>query len=180
MVELQPSTSVEYRPVRGFPAYRVGNDGSVWSMINMGNHKIDFRWRQLDVTPKAEGRYSRCTLCDQAGVIRQCRVHDLILRAFIGPPPPGFECRHLDGNRANNRLDNIVWGTRQQNAEDKIRHDTVPRGTDHWNGRLSDDQVLEIRRLLSEGVMGILVAERFGVSTKTISKIKHGRLHRRV
>lgn len=34
-------------------------------------------------------------------------VHNLVLRAFRGEPKEGEWARHLDGNRKNNRLDNL-------------------------------------------------------------------------
>jgi hypothetical protein len=49
-------------------------------------------------------------------------VHRLVLLAFRGEPPAGHECRHLDGDAANNRLSNLRWGTRAENAADRVRH----------------------------------------------------------
>lgn len=49
-------------------------------------------------------------------------TYQLVLLAFVGPCPEGQECRHLDGNCQNNRLDNLKWGTRSENARDRVRH----------------------------------------------------------
>jgi hypothetical protein len=49
-------------------------------------------------------------------------VHRLVMLAFVGPCPPGMETRHLDGNPLNNRLENLVYGTRQENAQDRVNH----------------------------------------------------------
>jgi len=54
-------------------------------------------------------------------------VHVLVLTAFVGPCPAGMETLHEDGVRANNQLSNLRWGTRSENAKDKIRH-----GTHNW------------------------------------------------
>jgi len=43
-------------------------------------------------------------------------VHTLVLRTFVGPPPAGLECLHLNHNGADNRLDNLKYGTRRENA----------------------------------------------------------------
>ncbi|WP_040828884.1 NUMOD4 motif-containing HNH endonuclease [Nocardia jiangxiensis] len=56
------------------------------------------------------------------GRSRSYMVHRLVLLAFVGPPPPGTECCHFDGNPANNRLDNLRWGTRSENMRDRVRH----------------------------------------------------------
>lgn len=68
------------------------------------------------------------------GLSRDCRVsyyfvHQLVLLAFVGPCPEGMQCRHFpDDDPANNRLDNIQWGTPKQNGQDKIIHGTSGKG----------------------------------------------------
>ena len=53
----------------------------------------------------------------------QC-VHKLVLLTFTGPAPDNYECRHLNGNPADNRLANLCWGTRSENILDSVRHGT--------------------------------------------------------
>lgn len=44
------------------------------------------------------------------------KVHRLICEAFHGPPPDGQNvCLHIDENSANNRADNLKWGTQKEN-----------------------------------------------------------------
>lgn len=49
-------------------------------------------------------------------------VHRLVLESFTGPAPEGMECLHIDGDKTNNHLDNLRWGTRQENILDIVRH----------------------------------------------------------
>jgi hypothetical protein len=49
-------------------------------------------------------------------------VHRGVLLAFEGPCPPGYVCRHLDDNPANNDLSNLKWGTKKENADDRERN----------------------------------------------------------
>ncbi|WP_432418660.1 NUMOD4 motif-containing HNH endonuclease [Corynebacterium suedekumii] len=53
-------------------------------------------------------------------------VHRLVLAAFVGPAPEGYETRHLDGDPANNALPNLTWGTHSENELDKFDHHTHP------------------------------------------------------
>lgn len=48
-------------------------------------------------------------------------VHRLVLEAFVGPCPPEHECCHRNGDKGDNRLDNLYWGTRSENALDTVR-----------------------------------------------------------
>jgi hypothetical protein len=49
-------------------------------------------------------------------------IHRLVLLAFVGPCPDGKEGAHKDGDPANNRLTNLYWATKKENAADKERH----------------------------------------------------------
>jgi len=48
---------------------------------------------------------------------RRVRVNVAVQLAFAGPP----EVRHLDGDRENNRPENLAWGSRTENEQDKRR-----------------------------------------------------------
>jgi hypothetical protein len=37
-------------------------------------------------------------------------IHRIVLETFIGERPYKMMCRHLDGNKTNNKLDNLHWG----------------------------------------------------------------------
>src|SRR5262249_28995701 len=45
--------------------------------------------------------------------------HRLKLEAFRGPCPSEMECRHLDSNPLNNKLENLVWGMPAENLADR-------------------------------------------------------------
>lgn len=49
-------------------------------------------------------------------------VHRLVLTTFVGEPPAGTECCHNNGNRADNRLENLRWDTKKANAQDTLKH----------------------------------------------------------
>jgi hypothetical protein len=102
-------------------------------------------------------------------------VHRLILETFIGPCPPGMECRHLDGNPENNKLENLKWGTRLENINDRKLHGTDSK-TILSNAILIKHQIPEIRKLLNSGkfTQGE-IGKIFGVSNSVISDINVGR-----
>jgi hypothetical protein len=42
-------------------------------------------------------------------------VHHLVLEAFVGPHPDGYECDHADGDPSNNHVTNLRWVTHPEN-----------------------------------------------------------------
>lgn len=56
--------------------------------------------------------------------IRQ-RVHVLVARTWLGDPE-GRQVRHLNGDKRDNRLTNLAYGTNRENVDDMVRHGT------HW------------------------------------------------
>lgn len=51
-------------------------------------------------------------------------IHHLVLQAFHGDRPEGYEGRHLNGDPLDNRACNLKWSTHRENEEDKKVHGT--------------------------------------------------------
>jgi hypothetical protein len=92
------------------------------------------------------------------------RVHQLILEAHVGPCPDGMECRHGDGDRKNNRLSNLTWGTKVENMADRDRHGRTLRAEASPVAKLTWATVREMRALAKTGVSNPVLARRFGIS----------------
>ena len=58
---------------------------------------------------------------------RMLYAHRLVLATFVGPRPPGGQCRHLNGKRSDNRVSNLRWGTPVENMQDRISHGNNPQ-----------------------------------------------------
>lgn len=160
--------------------YEVSNFGRVRSLLRL----VNSRWGKVmrkGVTLRPglvmPGGYRQVAL-QRDGVTTPRYVHDLVLEAFVGPAPAGHECRHLDGDSENNRLDNLAWGTRLENAQDKMRHGTVRRGETHGSTKLPDSVVVEIRRRLSLGEKQAYIAAVCGTSQGHVSRINRGVLRK--
>ncbi len=67
------------------------------------------------------------------GKIRPVGIHRLVLDAFSGPCPYGYQTRHLDGNPQNNHISNLKWGTALDNARDRLIHGKYYFGEQHHN-----------------------------------------------
>ena len=54
-------------------------------------------------------------------------VHKLVCTAFWGLPKPNHVCHHLDGNKFNNRPDNLIWVSREEhpNFDRAVRNGVI-------------------------------------------------------
>lgn len=108
------------------------------------------------------------------GAVRQklC-VHRLVAMAFVPGHFDGATVNHMDGNKANNCVDNLEWLTLAENTAHQWAIGLVDiRGEKHPNSKLSDADADTIRN--SSGDVRAL-ARQFGVSTSLIYKIRQGR-----
>lgn len=112
----------QWRPIPGYEGrYEISDAGRVLSTPR------DARPARI-LRPKVQGGYHYVTLYD-FGARAMWRVHRLVLIAFVGPPRPREQGRHLNGDPTDNRLANLAWGLPSEN-----QYDTVAHGT-HRNAR---------------------------------------------
>lgn len=163
---------VEYRPVVGWPGYSVGDDGTVWTR-RRANSDLREHWRQMKTPLDSHGYYH--VAFRMAGKQTTYRIHTLVLNAFVGPRPAGYECRHLDGNRTNNRLTNICWGTGAENKNDRSKHGTQTRGA-----KLTPDLVREARQRYDAGERLVDIAATYPVTATCLSLAIKGKTHAHV
>lgn len=48
-------------------------------------------------------------------------VHSVVLETFVGPRPPGMQVLHRNGDKTDNRLSNLRYGTPAENGHDRKR-----------------------------------------------------------
>lgn len=103
-------------------------------------------------------------------------VHRFVCEAFNGPAPsPEHEVAHNDGDPANCHFRNLRWATHAENEADKIAHGTNPIGERHPGAKLTEAQVIDIRKAPGKQRD---IARTYGVTPATICLIKKGRLWR--
>jgi len=71
--------------------------------------------------------------------------HRLLATLFIPNPENKPYVCHKDGNHMNNNLNNLYWGTHQENELDKYKHGTIMNGSKNGNSKLTEKEVLQIR-----------------------------------
>jgi hypothetical protein len=109
------------------------------------------------------------------GKAKTISVHRVVCAAFYGPCPDGYQVRHLDGNKLNNAVVNLKYGTPKENGEDKVKHQTATRGENVCTAKISESQAIEIASDLSNGVSATAIAILLEIPRNIVYKIKHGK-----
>ena len=157
------------KAITGWPGYLVSEDGMVFTTKRTGLCK-EPRPPKLMKLSSSNG-YLRVKL-RAPGKQQQKLVHRLVLETFVGPCPENCEASHLNGDRTDNRLENLAWETRQRNTDRRKEHGVSYVGENNPNVKLTDSQVREIRRRYSLGdVSQTTLGVEFGVNQTMISHI---------
>lgn len=172
MSDLDSTVPAGFRVIPGFPRYAIDENGTVMSVCSRSGRGKDSPWinaRTISHAISSKG-YHQISLCGEKG-IKQSLIHALVLEVFVGPRPNGYQCRHLDGNKDNNHVSNLSWGTNSENERDKLLHGTSNIGERHSMSKLTNENVIEIRRRRSNGESLKTIANDFSVSIGAISRI---------
>lgn len=79
------------------------------------------------------------------GVHKTHLIHRLVATAFVSNPDDLLEVNHKDGNKLNNRADNLEWVTRSQNMRHSIANGLYdPVGNGHM--RMMTEKAARVRR----------------------------------
>lgn len=114
-----------WRPVFGYEGiYEVSDQGRVRS-LNRVVHRSDGSTQRSSgriLAQKMGKKYLAVGLSKQ-GVGRVWNIHHLVCEAFHGQKPDAKSVvRHLNGDRLDNRPENLKWGTAAENTADMLAH----------------------------------------------------------
>lgn len=148
--------NIEWRDIPGYVNYEVSRCGQV-------------RRKPAPLRPVVSNLhgYGKVALCDD-GDVKQVFIHRLVCEVFHGPPPQGkMVVAHWNGDKLDNRAENLRWATQMENIHDSIRLGRHPKGEDVGNSKLSEADVREMRRVRIEQNWSYQsLGDKFGVSPK--------------
>lgn len=167
---------VEYRNIPGFPGYRAGADGNLWTCWKSEGGRsrgkvLSECWKRLKPNGRAEDGRARYTLKREDGTYRRAYGSHFVLLAFVGPCPPSLEACHNDGNCLNDAADNLRWDTHVANLADRRKHGTHHCGEQINTAKLTPEKVLEARRRRAAGEKLKTIAASLGVTETLVSLI---------
>jgi hypothetical protein len=154
--------------------YKAREDGSLFTRTKAGSHSggMSNKWRPLKPTASKHG-YLYFRINGRRG--KNTYVHRVIASLFLGEHPSTVDVNHKNGNKSDNRVDNLEWVTRRENIQHAIRTGLIKQA-----GSLSTEQVRLIRELLAKGMRPIDIHRAEGFPCHVIYKISEGLTYKRV
>jgi hypothetical protein len=148
----------EWCEIKEYPGFKISSEGCV-----MGITRI----RKLQ--PDTKG-YLRVKLKNS----ETKKVHRLVAQAFIPNPLNLPQINHKDGNKQNNRVDNLEWCDNSHNQKHAHLIGLKSHvGSRHPNTNLSEAQALEIRKsFLTKDFTRKMLALKYGVSEHVVKDIR--------
>lgn len=159
------------------PHYEVSDEGSVRSVdrvIERNGKPARLKGKTLKHLKHNQG-YRSVNLGRGNGNRRL--IHSLVMEAFVGPRPKGMDINHKNGDKTDNRLENLEYCSRSQNMAHAVRTGLMPppplrRGTDNDHlCRLNEEKVRHIRQWHAEGGGITQIARHYDVGKSTVGNI---------
>ena len=152
--------------------FRITKSGEIWRGSRRAEHRTPQGYLQV--------RWMRNK------IRAACGAHRIVYRSMVGDIPPGLTVNHRNGIKDDNRPENLELATFTQQSMHSLyvlgknSHLLNQDGEKNHNAKLNDSEVEAMRKEYSESVTTTqaMLAVKYGVSFKTVSKIVRGNRRR--
>lgn len=157
-----------WKPLLEYKGIEVSSIGRIRKAANKSRKE-----RILTEFPKDRDGYYRCSVQRLDGTWTSQPVHRLVAKAFIPRTKNRDIVNHIDGNRTNNRIENLEWITPKENVIHSFKFGSrkickqVPKKT-----ILTDFQVNQIGKLRELYTVN-QIAKLFNIEYQSLKNIIH-------
>jgi hypothetical protein len=162
-----------FKAVNGFSGYEISNLGRLFSLKSN-------KFLKARITKKG---YEQVALRKDGKAV-EWRVHQLVAKHFISNMNNYKEINHIDNNPLNNRFDNLQWCTRKMNMDHCLKQGRmfIPhvQGEQHPDSIVTNEIVLEVRKLHEEGMSKRDIATKMNLQYKHVGKLVRREIWRHI
>lgn len=101
---------------------------------------------------------------------RMVLVHRIVAQLYVPNPDNKPQVNHIDGNKSNNKYDNLEWVTNQENRDHAMQHGLHHTGEQCSWSKLTKEDVIFIRN--HPEMKSSELSKMFNVSVRTISDVR--------
>jgi hypothetical protein len=154
----------QWKEVVDYPSYEISTQGNV--------RRWDNKKGEVKISTAPAPVYMMFSTWS-GGEIKKLYVHREMMRAFKPTDDP--KLTHVcfkDNNSYNLNLENLYWSSQTKRMRRRFQEGKYPKGQDHYNAKLSNADVIEIRAMWeSEQYTQKAIAHRFGIHISTCTNI---------
>lgn len=157
-----------WKTLEEYKGIKVSSIGRIWKAAKKSRKE-----RILTEFPKDRDGYCRCSVQKLDGTWTSQPVHRLVAKAFIPNIENKQTVNHIDGNRTNNKVENLEWATPRENVIHSFRFGSrrickqVPKKT-----ILTDFQISQIDNLRNLYTVN-QISKIFNVEYQSLKNIIH-------
>lgn len=172
---LLQGNDIEWRDIPGYEGhYKASNTGIIVRVKHVrGGGKIG---RPMGY--KNSAGYIVVELSTKPGARVHYFSHRLIMLTFKGERPEGMDVNHINGIKHDNRVENLEYVTRSENilhAYHILKCHNTARGSRSGTAKLTEEIVLEIRKLRETGLNFTEIGKLYQVSRGAIRSAINGK-----
>lgn len=145
-----------------------------WSRVNKGEPNECWEW----TGPPNEDGYGIIFLSGARR--RKVGAHRMSYQLHYGEVAPGLVVRHTCDNPPCVNPQHLLLGTDLDNRRDAVDRNRVCHGSIHPKAKLTEADVVEIRRLRAAGMTYVAIGERYGISNVAAGRAAKGITWRRL
>ena len=162
-----------WKDIQGYEGfYQVSNLGKVKSLKRIvkhnkgGNQNIKEKILKQSLT----GSGYLTIVLSKNGIKERFLTHRLVCQSFLNNDLTKRTVNHKDCNKLNNELTNLEWMTDSENQIHSLENGIKPKGSNHANSKLTEQNVIEIR---NSTLSNIDLSKIYKVAHQTISQIRN-------
>ena len=164
-----------WKDIKGYEnKYKISNYGDVISLPRFKKNHSKFQevpMKKISQKVNKKNGYVYVYLCND-GKYKNIRLHKIVAENFIDNPNNYNQINHIDGNKTNNRVDNLEWCDCSYNIKDMYKR----KGTYKKDRKIIEEykklksckKVANLFNMSSEGIRQVLI--RNNVERQIISR----------
>ena len=147
-----------------------------YQVSNLGRVKSLYKGERILKPKRHTGGYLQTALYRNSKADYRF-IHRLVAEAFISNPENKPTVNHLDGDKTNNRTDNLEWSTQHENNQHAVTTGLVKSGGSDRRASVTNEIAQAIRTEFApyDDECGLTaLAKKYGLSLSVVFRIVHG------
>ena len=156
----------------------------LYQISNLGRLKSFRKKKDGYITSNVnkDGWYLTVNLYDELRRMKTKRIHVLVAEAFIGEITKGYHVHHKDGNKQNNRVDNLeIISPKKHRLETLAQKPDLYKGMNNYNRFTRPKHIQQYDldgNFIAEYANAHIASDLTGVCQRNILQVANGTIYR--